>query len=279
MAKNNCCLSLMRKRCPRYRFPCSRCGAKIVNGELQWEITVPQYKRWYYMHPGTLAVNDAADAGPVTLTAPDVVSYSTPEKAKKAPCTFDGPKHTQEARILKGTTPADYGAFVSDFEYDRWEGTVLEPSAPWVYFRRTHSALVSWKEAEEDGSKVITPGCWKVTVTIKQAALWFAGVPNPGSYANYAPGGGFGARIEFYNSDLVGDPFIPPEWSPEYDELVTTNDYFAPADFPCPAQGDTYRFTREIPTEPSEYNQDYDHYPVNNDYYAPPYIDVRHISK
>lgn len=231
------------------------------------------------MHPGTLAVNDAADAGPVTLTAPDVVSYSTPEKAKKAPCTFDGPKHTQEARILKGTTPADYGAFVSDFEYDRWEGTVLEPSAPWVYFRRTHSALVSWKEAEEDGSKVITPGCWKVTVTIKQAALWFAGVPNPGSYANYAPGGGFGARIEFYNSDLVGDPFIPPEWSPEYDELVTTNDYFAPADFPCPAQGDTYRFTREIPTEPSEYNQDYDHYPVNNDYYAPPYIDVRHISK
>ena len=230
------------------------------------------------MDPLTLEPNPTATAGPVVLYAPNVAVDGTPERATKAPCTFDGPENKQEARILKGTTPADYGAFVDDFEYDRFTGTVFEPYNPWVMFFRIHSAVVSWREAVEDGSKLITPGCWKVTVTIRQGALWFLGVPNPGSYNNYASGGDHTDWIEFYNGDLVGDPEIPPEWSPEYIEHIITNEYFAPADFPCPAEGDdTYRFTREIPTEPSPYPYWFEIKPENHDYFAPPYVDVRHV--
>lgn len=278
----NCTLSVIKKRCPKKRFPCARCGARLVNAGLQWEIVVPQYEKWYYMDPATLVVNSPASAGPVYLTAGELVENITdPETAAPAPCTWTGPENIQETRVLEGTTWEDYPGIAADFNPARFIGTVWEPDTPWVYFLRKHQALVSWEPAEEDEAELVTPGRWKISLTIHQAALYWSAVPYPDSFTNRAVGGSAEDWTTFSTAGLAGD-YDPGEgYDPalgRYTPSIIKIDYYAPDPFPCPARGDYWRFTREIPTDPSGY-QWHEVETANNPYIAPPYIDVRHEIK
>lgn len=288
-------MALVRKPCPRKRFPCSRCGAKIVNAGLQWEISVPKYRQWFYMNPVTLATQPAASASPIIVLAPRRLPFVDPETSADAPCKFDGPPIGEGFQIIDDDTPASGGQFVQDFEWQRF--TV----DGWNFFSRTHEVLVSWEPAtvEPESGDAITPGRWKISLTIHQSAVYHYGTTGSGEpiFVNVAPGG-------VYLVDV--GPLDDPDQAALDSSWLIQADYYPPADYACLSAAST-RWTRAVPTLPVIQNTPYTFatlpagyqwpddvdpglesegpfYPVgfvqnNNAYFAPPYIDVRHTPK
>ncbi len=284
----NCAMSLIQKRCPRKRFPCSRCGAKIVNAGLAWEISIPKYKKWYYMDP-LLNVNGAATASPVIVSANRLLPFVSPETGATAPCKFDGPSFTEVAVIVDETTPASYGSFVQDFEWTRFEPNV----DGWNHFTRSHKATVQWAEAivDSDSGEVTTPGHWRIGLSIIQSVIYhhgtFEGTPSLNQVA----------LGEGYSNSVIGTD----DETTITANASTTRVYTPPDDYNCIIPpGEVSRWTRPVPTLPvliGNYTPetvppgyevkggstfDNNAYPIgfrNGDYYAPPYIDVRHVPK
>ncbi|MEQ8636778.1 hypothetical protein [Gimesia maris] len=305
MGQKDCGLSLIKKPCVRKRFPCSRCGAKIVNAGLAWEASVPTYKQWHYMDPGDLSVNGSGITSPVAVTAPRVATFNDPEISGPSPCAFSGESTFEGLDLVQGQTPADAGALALDFEWQRFDDGL----DGWNWFLRNHWINVDWEAAvvDDDSGELITPGRWRLTLTIKQSAQ--------GYLLNYNEDtGGTG----FFNFALGGSfeyPFgaIPLDPTDAFGGVsVIRAIYYPPAGFKCfvPA-GEVSRWTRDVPdlpllfdphtieTLPEEYQwpsgvpEYVEGMPVtysdpffptgfsqsNDIYYAPPYIDVRHVPK
>lgn len=316
MGQKGCSYSVIKKPCPRKRFPCSRCGAKIVNGGLAWDVSVPKFKRWHYMDPATLVVNNPATEKAVNLILGTRLENLDPETEMDSPCKFGGSVATETARILSGTTPDNYDSFVADFERDRFIGD--GNNSPWVLFKREHSAIVDWVQAEEENGELITPGRWRITLKITQAALIYVGVSPADKFGNYANGASFGDRLSLFVGDLVGAPYnhTDGDLSPAlgvYDPVIITQEYFAPSHFECPALEDVFTWSRPLPTlpplfpefpitiddlpagyawpanvsthdefgNPITYDREFfpEGFNSHDAYYAPPYIDVRHVKK
>lgn len=283
-------MSVLNKRCPRKRFPCSRCGAKIVNSGLQWEISVPKYLQWHYMDPVTLAVNGSASASPIIVNAPRRLLNFDNEIQGDSPCKFDGPVTVESAILTSGQSPGDFGSWVQDFEWNRflYDG--------WNQFGRLHGVIISWEAAEVDegSGELITPGRWAIGLRIVQQAISHYGTDENGDpiFSQVALGG------IYYNSLGVGGPF-----GDFFDVAETQATYYPPDDYKCLSL-DSTRWYRDIPTLPVLIGTEYTFgtlpagytwpsdvptnlpysgpfYPVgvgdNGDYYAPPYVDVRHI--
>ncbi|QDU06841.1 hypothetical protein [Gimesia aquarii] len=303
MGQKDCSYSLIKKPCPRKRFPCSRCGAKIVNADLQWEISVPKYRRWHYLNPETLVPNADAIETPVIVNAPRRLPNFDEEIQGDSPCKFDGPLASEAFNLVQGQSPIEGGQFVQDFEWQRFDSLY----DGWNWFLRSHQVLVSWEaaEVEDQSGELITPGRWKIDLTISQSAQvfdldWEAGA-NPGWF-NLAPGG------EFYN--IFGGPAAtdPTESFGNSSRIKAT--YYPPSGYRCLSESST-RWRRNIPTLPvlttghtiDTLPNDYqwpDGVPTQEDgfligwpgpfypvgfrqshdiYYAPPFIDVRHVKK
>ena len=295
MGQKDCGLSLIKKPCVRKRFPCSRCGAKIVNGNLAWEISVPKYKKWYYMEPDTLVVNGAATASPAVLTINRRLPYYSSETQESAPCKFDGPGFSEGVNIISGTGPGDYGDFVQDFEWSRF----LPYVDGWNHFARTHTATVEWADAivDSDSGEATTPGHWRIGLKIVQSVIYHYGTAEGNPILNQV------ALGENLSLGLIGNEDV----TTLYATASTTRVYTPPDDYDCIIPpGEFSRWTRPVPTLPilwGEYTSEtlpsgYTWpageepgegvpftgfvYPIGfsiGDYYAPPYIDVRHVPK
>lgn len=299
--KKNCTMGIPTRPCKRKPFPCSRCGAKIVNGGYRWEVSIPQYRQWFYLNPETLAPSADAVATPVIVNAPRRLPNYDEEIDGDSPCKFDGPQTLETTGLFfTGQTPLDFGQYVQDFEWQRFDDLY----DGWNWFIRSHDVLVSWEAAEvdEDKKELITPGRWKIDLTIQQSAQVFDSDwefdANP-AWFNLAPGG------ESYN--IFGGPAAIDPTEAYGNASRTKATYYPPSDTPC-ISTDPVRWTRKIPTLPllatghtiENLPSDYQwpeglptheggiligypgpFFPVGfeqsyNIYYAPPYIDVRH---
>ena len=293
MRQTDCAMSLIKKPCKRLKFPCNRCGAKIVNAGLQWQVEIPLYKKWYFMD-GNLVQNSQASEPISTVTARRYHPFIDPETSKPSPCNFTGPETVESTPLFtQGQTPAEYGVWVQDFEWQRFGGPPTGPDA-WNFFQRSHKAVVAFEQAElEEGSgDLITPGRWFITIVILQGAAGTTSgeeAEDHEPYENYALGGG-------YIEDSLG----------LFAVAHTVAAYYPPDDFNCviPA-GETQRWHRPVPTLPilnathtkATLPDGYE-WPASWDpdiprtgpffqpdmgtlhhYYAPPYIDVRHVPK
>jgi hypothetical protein len=292
MGQKDCAFSLIKKPCPRSKFPCNRCGAKIVNAGLQWEVTIPLYKKWYFMD-ANLVQNGPASDPTRTVFAPRYSQFIDPETAALAPCNFIGTPNVEATGLFTtGQTPADFGVWVQDFQ---WTDFTTDPDV-WNFFARSHNAVVDFEAAELDpeSGDLITPGRWRITLIIRQVAAGtsaFGESPTLDDYIyrNYALGGSYETGIlSQYVARIVGL-------------------YYPPDDFECVIPANTsQRWTRAVPTLPVLNDTGYTEatlpagydwppsldplmasngpfYPsgfeTNHDYYAPPYIDVRHVPK
>ncbi|WP_291167600.1 hypothetical protein [Gimesia sp.] len=292
MGQTDCAMSLMKKPCPRLRFPCNRCGAKIVNAGLQWEIDIPLYKKWYYMD-GLMVQNAPAGEPISTVTVRRYHPFIDPETSKPSPCNFTGPAAVESTPLFTtGQTPADYGTWVQDFE---WFNFGPPPHGPdnWNNFVRLHQCVVDFEQAElEEGSgDLVKPGRWRINLQVLQIA---AGTTTP-EEAEFD---------EIYKNYAIGASYVPWGILTEFAAQIV-GQYYPPDDFNCviPA-GETQRWHRSVPTLPIlpfgvtsytretlpdgyDWNEDLAEpssgpfYPTGfenlNAYYAPPYIDVRHV--
>ncbi|MFH1302323.1 MAG: hypothetical protein ABIK07_14780 [Planctomycetota bacterium] len=296
MGQKDCSFSILKKPCPRSKFPCNRCGAKIVNAGLQWEVTIPLYKKWYFMD-AFLNKNGPASDPTRTVYAARYPQFIDPETSKLSPCKFEGPDAVDGTGLfIEGQTPADFGLWVQDFQ---WSDFGPPPDGPdvWNFFARSHRAVVDFEQAEVDplSGELITPGRWRIALRILQVAAGSTANPTePGEldylYLNYAVGGGY----------VSGG--VLTEWIAH-----TVGTYYPPANFNCVIPANTsQRWTRPVPTLPALQNTAYTKatlpagydwpgsfdenvpnvgpfYPSgfgsNHDYYAPPYIDVRHVPR
>lgn len=302
--QSNCPMSLLKKQCKRKRFPCGRCGAKIVNAGLQWEISIPKYQQWFYMDPLTLAVNGKATASPLVTNAPRRLPNHDDETQADSPCKFDGPGVVEGFNLVQGQSPADGGPFVQDFDWQKHD----DGFDGWNWFIRGHTVLVSWKAAEVDESSgdLITPGSWQIHLRINQSAQAYIDdyeddTDNSGWF-NLAVGG------EYYS--IYGGPAVIDPTAAYGNAALIQHTYYPPTDYDCLSKS-TVRWTRKIPTLPAlfgGYNvetlpSDYqwpENFPTHADgvlrsntgpffpvgfkqnldiYYAPPYIEVRHTKK
>lgn len=303
MGQKDCGLSLIKKPCVRKRFPCSRCGAKIVNGNLAWEISVPKYKKWYYMEPDTLVVNGAATASPIIATAPDLAVFNDPEVGGPSPCKFGGTATSEGIDYEDDQQPPVGGDMVQDFEWERFDDDL----DGWNWFIRSHQISVDWEAAvvDDDSGELIMPGRWRIVLTIRQSAQGFISHFQDGEtgFFNYALGG----SMEYPFGD------IPDDATDAFGAVsIIQSTYYPPDGFSCftPA-GEVSRWTRDVPdlpllvedhtaaTLPDTYQwpsgvpESVEGFPVtyagpffpagfsqsNDIYYAPPYIDVRHVPK
>lgn len=292
-------MSLIQKPCPRKRFPCSRCGAKIVNAGLQWEVSVPKYQQWFYMNALTLATNGAATVTPIMVYAPRVLPYHDDETQSQAPCKFDGPYTDEGFQIVGDDTPASGGQWLQDFDWHRFDADL----DAWNQFARSHFINVYWEPAivDDKSGELITPGGWRITLTILQQAIGYTELIVDGGskfiHQNLAPG------ATFHNvgngTGGVGDTDLN-------DVSEIRHVYYPPAGYNCLSTEPT-RWTRPVPTLPVIQNTLHTKatlpagytwpasqvgtgpfivpfYPAGFDgslniYLAPPYIDVRHIPR
>ncbi|WP_417390209.1 hypothetical protein [Gimesia sp.] len=310
MVQKDCGLSLIKKPCPRKRFPCSRCGAKIVNSGLQWEISIPKFKRWHFMD-AALSQNGAASFSPVVVNLPNRMTHVDPETQDSSPCKFGGPAFYEFTGLFEsGESPASHGTWVQDFEWNRYDDVADQ----WMQFGRSHGVSVEWEQAEVKvvSGDLIKPGRWRINLTISQQAILRQDSEVVGVdpiFANAAVGthvnGGIGGP---FSSSNPGDTDIN-------DYSIIQHTYYQPDGYQCLDAG---RWTRPVPTLPvlsntphtietlpEEYQWPDDvnpyltdgfevfdvpvtyngpFYPVgfaqtNDIYYAPPYIDVRYTKK
>jgi hypothetical protein len=257
------------------------------------------------MDPLTLSVNGIATASPLVTNAPNRLSNFDNEIQADSPCKFDGPGISENTGLfVVGETPADYGAFVQDFEWQQHDAGY----DGWNIFSRSHTILISWFPAEVDESSgdLITPGSWQVDLTIVQSAqayiLDYDEDTSETGWFNLARGG---EQINIFGGPANVDPIEG------YGNAARTrHTYYPPDDYDCLSKS-TVRWAREIPTLPAlwgGYNvntlpSDYqwpENFPTHADgvlrshtgpffpvgfkqsldiYYAPPYLDVRHTKK
>lgn len=251
------------------------------------------------MDARTLAVNGSATVTPIVVYAPWVQNYFDDETQAQSPCRFDGPSTDEGFQVISGGTPASGGQWVQDFDWHRFDADL----DGWNVFARSHFINIGWEPAivDEESGDLITPGGWRITLTIVQQAIGYTesivGGVSHFIHQNIAPG------AVFYN---VGNGTGDEGDTDLNDVSEIRHVYYPPAGYDCLSAGIT-RWTRPVPTLPALFNilytkatlpAGYDwpasldpltpnigpFYPAGYDdslniYLAPPYIDVRHVPR
>lgn len=296
-AKNKGCqLSIFQESCPRWDFPCERCGRKLANQNRHWKCTVPAYYKWWYEDPLTGTTNPQIDD--VIVNAFHTPSPRPAIATSDYGCDFFG-SFGQSTPLRDGSLPLNEPQWVQDSGWIEAQ-EVLDPELnKWLAFARGYNITPEFIKAElDDIGQVIKRGSWKLTLETRQGA-WYSSPPDTDPQTrhnhNIVP-------AEEYQETLLG--FLIG---------VTKTVYPAPEGFVCPIPPkETTRFHRRIAPVPPIHVDDLffedlpDGYgwppgmpthsdPVDGpvlpipfsgilyapgfalgDYFGPPYIDVRH---
>lgn len=250
MTKGNCGIGLLRKPCPRKTWRCRRCAEKLQNSETVWELTVPTYKDWNYyaLDPPT-----GGPTGQVKIYT-DYKPIPQDPDGTLSNCRFEGDNLLSFVPDPSDSSAAGWPDWVQDLEnaLSNVPFTLAgsdPPRTSWQSFYRYHQATVSWAESELDGSKVKTPGEWRINLNIDQTAFYV--LPDFEATIIWLD------DVEWYIDTVIlgnyRDPadFIVILGSDVYTavESPLRGTFYPPDDFHCPIlDGATYRFTRRLPT-------------------------------
>tara|TARA_R110002095_G_scaffold80430_2_gene69110 strand:+ start:1386 stop:2348 length:963 start_codon:yes stop_codon:yes gene_type:complete len=252
-------MSLIQKPCPRRKFHCNRCGAKILNGSRYWELTVPTFHKWWYQESDTLITN-APGTNPVIIKAiPNHTAVLNNPTAVETQCRFTGKNVLEflvpDRTVSNSTTWPDW---VNDFD-------LLDTGVPftfyypftdsdittWAAFYRRHTAEVSFEEATLDEGNLVTAGRWKIALNVDQLANY--------QQATYHGDIIWWDEWHFYIDQILNGNYINRDDYQVFDGIDThtaspsplTGTYYAPDGFQCPIRdGETIRFTKPLPTLP-----------------------------